>query len=278
MKLSIKEDEDLLNSKILKSQASASRGIATSILAEGMSLATEGIKFLIELDQKKYTASYSSGKNELYFYNNISLKGAMDPEGMQFDGIKLLRQAQIKNDFIDTTLYIAFKVDLDNPYEIINNGIFRLQLDEFVLKNSKAKVPTSKWFLPWTLIYNKEKDLNLDIEIIVLGTWITNSGQIYSNFELGKFLMELRNVPMDRIKQKDYFNSMKDKTLNGFSFIAPRSFGFYKSMGNDLMPSYGQGLYDIRINVKESSKDKFIEKIVKDNYSIILDNLKSIKK
>jgi hypothetical protein len=275
--IKIKEDKEALSLTDLAPQnanVTQSRGLITAqILGQGVSLAVDGVKKLIEIDKKIYTAEYTSALNELYFYHNLSERGAMDPEGIQFSGINILRMIDTKEGIRDTAVFLSLALDTSNPLDLINNGIFGLKVDGFKLKNAKAKLPDSKWYLPWTLMYKNDKKMNLDFEVILNARWTTSAGVLYDNVEIGRFSINLRDIPLDKEAQANYAAQIIGTRLDGYSFLVPRSYGFYYSLTQSLEQCYGQGMYNVQVNVNESGKDKFVTKLVQDNYGSLLDEL-----
>ena len=90
----------------------------------------------------------------MYFYDQLSNEGPFDPAGMQFAGFKIIRTFVNDEGKTDTAFTASFSLDKSNTYEILNNSMFRLRLDDIKLKYAKAKVdPLVK------------KILNMDIEI-----------------------------------------------------------------------------------------------------------------
>lgn len=250
----------------------ATRGMLSSIAGGGISLAAEGIKKLIEMDKKKYTAEYSAALNELYFYNNLSPGASgspLDPSGIQFNGLKIVRLFSEGAKANDTAVYVSLKLDTDNIYEIINNSNFHLKLNDFKLKSPKCKVPKNK------------STINLDIEVSIRSSWMTESGVFYDRIELGKFYYTFRDLPIESKKQKDYIQKMvadpKQARMDGSSMLVPRSFGYYVGKDNQFTQCWGQGAYSVSINIKESSKQNFITKIIQDNSDAISGGIRQIK-
>lgn len=282
--MKIDEQKDILVLARLDNQSQgSSRGLMEDIVGKGISLAADGVKKLIDLDKKKYTAEYKDGANELYFYNNISVRGPLDPEGIVFNGLTLMRSVE-KNKQVtsDTAVYAFFELDKDDPFQMINNSIFRLRLKELKVNYAKAKIPDVKWYLPWTWFNKKEQTINIDVEIKINATWYSDNGTFYQNIPIGLFNLNVRNLPMDREAQQKFLNDPKKgiigKRIQGYSLLVPRSASFIKTNNNELTSSYGQGLYNIEVNVKEASKQTFVVKSVYDNSDQLVDQLMKLKK
>jgi hypothetical protein len=235
--------------------------VGAPIVGNLVSLATDGIKKMIENDKKKFTANYSFALTNLYFYDQLSTESAFDPVGMQFSGFTLVRTFKNTEGNIDTALVAEFGLDNANPYEIINDAVFRLKLKKLDLRYAKAKVPK-----------DTKQHLNMDFEIAFTSSYVNEHGQLFDNVTLGKFYLLLREMPLNKNEKNytEYYDKLKGKLLDGKSFIVPRSFGYYLSGNNVKAKCFSQGAYSVTINVKESSKNSFINKIIIDNSNDLL--------
>ena len=271
--LDLKKDQNIISSDMLLAQNfEKSRGFASLLLGPAVSLATSGVKKLISVEKDNYTAEWGSQMSQVYFYDQISDQSFLDPAGMQFDGIRIIRTFKGKKGVTDTAMVLFLSVDKSNPTEIINNSVFRLKIDRFALNYSKTKVPVFKWYMPWTIFNGTRKKVNLDLEIILNATWINEQSQIFSNIEIGRFNLNLRNVPFSR-DDPSFYEAMKGKTIGGQSFLVPRSFGYYKTENGDYKPCYGQGLYTVTVNVNEAGKKKYVSKAVSSYTTKVIDAL-----
>ncbi len=270
VKMNISEKPDVINYAALQQQAvpdmasrsDKGRGPFTGIIGGTISLATNAVKQMIAKDKAKYNAEYSYGLTDLYFYDQLSVDGPFDPLGLQFSGFKLVRTFN-NNGKTDTALTAEFELDTGNPYEIINNSIFRLKLKSLQLNYAKAKVPANNNYL------------NMDFEINFYSSYVNSQGALFKNMELGKFYFFLRQAPLDKNAPgyDEYYRNLVGKKLDGQSFIVPRSFGYHITGKNNAQPSYSQGAYNIVVNVKESSKNSFVNQMIIDNSGQLVDAL-----
>ena len=253
-----------------------SRGLITaSMLVKAVSAGSEALKKFIDNEKKKYTAEYVNGLSNLYFYSHLSETNAWDPSGMQLKDFTLLRTFVNKYGKTDTAIKVTFMLDTAKSYEIYNNAVFRLKIKDIQVNFAKAKVPTKHWYMPWTYLQKHRNDkLDLDLEIDFTTTYNTKEGVIHHNIDLGKFYLLLRDAPLDKKDSTytEYYNNLVGESLDGYSFIVPRSYGHYYN-GAEYLPCYSQGNYSITIKVKESGKDKFIDKLIMDNSSVMIDAL-----
>ena len=264
----VKENSEVIDYALFQQQdipLLADRGKGRGIaVGQMLSAAGKGVLALINMERKKYTAGYEQVLTDLVFYDQLSERDAFDPVGMQFAGFELLRTARVDGKTTDTAIWMAFEPDLSNPYEIVNNSFFRLKLKDLQVNYAKAKVAGTKWFLPWSWGKGKSKNkLNVDVEIIFRASWVTEDGHYYNNEEIGRFLLTLRDVPMDPKdpNRQKYFDDLKGTTLLGRCMLVPRSYGYYYTGSNKLSPCYGQGIYSIETKVKEAGAQNFILKM-----------------
>jgi hypothetical protein len=268
-KMLLKEKRDAIDFAALKAQSinsfqerSQTRAFFAPMAGSLISLGTDAVKKMIANDKKKYTAEYKMGLTDLVFYDQLSTESAFDPVGMQFNGFTLVRTFKNAENGIDTALVAEFELDRTNPYEILNNSIFRLKLKSFNLYYAKAKIAK-----------NGPKTLNMDFEIDFKTSYVNEQGVLFDNVNLGKFIFTIRNAPLDKnaAGYDDYYKNLKGKIIDGRSFIVPRSFGYYINEEGVPAKSYSQGAYAIQVNVKESSKNGFVNTLLIDNSTQILD-------
>ncbi len=234
-----------------------SRGIFMPIVAGY--LITKGvqqIQKIIDDRKNRYIAKYSFSDRDNYFYDQVSTVNSMDPTGLQFKGFQIVRLVSGKNKQSDTLFYAKFILDTTEGRfgEMVNTGIFRLRLDSILIVSPKVKAPKNI------------RKINLDIEVDFTSSYRSDQGQLYTDAPLGKCMYSLRNAPL--LKGEPFGKSFYDSLdrvkpeLTGECFMVPRSSGFYKTKNGVLETCYGQGLYSINISVKETSKPKFIDKII----------------
>lgn len=288
VELAIDQSSEVINYALLERQQIPSlsariakdreRGLITAaLIGQAVTAGSKAVKKLIDAENKKYTAEYKSGLTNLFFYDQLSIKSAFDPIGMQFGGFTFVRTFTNKNGETDTAIVARFSIDNDSNsiYDIFNNSFFKLKLDSIEVRYAKARVAGNRWYLPWTLFQKKnDEHLNLDFEIKFTTNYVNKQGNLFNNVELGTFYLNLRNAPLNKTTTgyKAYYDKQKGKALDGYSFLVPRSFGYYYHEG-DFRESYSKGLYNVLISVKESSKDKFVDKLIMSNSGQIVDQI-----
>ena len=216
----------------------------------------QGIQKMISDRASRYIAQYNFAKLDHYFYDQISTSGAFDPTGIKFGGFKILRLYHAEKNEDDTVFYAKFILDTTEGkcMEIMNNGIFRLRLDSIMISKSRVRAPKNV------------KNLNVDFEIDFSSTYRGDNGQLFADAPLGKFIFTLRNAPLfkDDDESRSYYDSVDTKkpSLTGECFMVPRSAGYYKNKNGVVQSCWGMGLYSIKVSVKETSKVKFIDKLI----------------
>lgn len=238
------------------------RGIVTSFL---INKGVQGIQSLLDNRKKKYSADYSFAIKDESFYDQVSTQGPFDPTGIRFKGFTVSRVSKSEGNRGDTAFVARFCIDTSENKitDILNNGIFRLKLDSFAIKSSRVRLP------------RHVKNLNLDFEITILSSYISSAGQIFQDVPIGKFIYSIRNAPMDPSDPSYntfYRNLVKTHSqCTGQSFLIPRSAGYFKNdETKKIEQCWGEGLYSVKVSVKECSRNKFIDKLILFSYGDIL--------
>ncbi len=238
------------------------RGIVASFL---INKGVQGIQSLIDNRKKKYSADYSFAIKDESFYDQVSTQGPFDPTGIRFKGFTVARISKSDNNRGDTVFVARFSIDTsdDRITDMLNNGIFRLKLDSFAIKSSRVRLP------------KHVKNLNLDFEITFLSSYISSTGQIFQDVPIGKFIYSIRNAPMDPDdpSYKTFYANLAKRRpeCTGQSFLIPRSAGYFKNDDTKKIEQcWGEGLYSVKVSVKECSRNKFIDKLVIFSYGDIL--------
>ncbi|MCB9245260.1 MAG: hypothetical protein H6606_02420 [Flavobacteriales bacterium] len=245
-----------------------SRGFAsTDLLIQGTSLAIEGVKHLIDESQKKYHAEYKGGLSNVKFYDNNSQVGMLDPEGISFKGFTFQRTVKDEQTDREVAVFAKFSIDESKLEDVYFNSKFYLKIDSLWIDYAKVKVNDSRWFMPWTWFYKKEKVFHLDFNIDIHTNWIDELGGIHSNVPFGHFVLPVHNIPLnpDPMAKKAYFDSFRGRSISGSSYVIPRSVTFCSDPRGRISKCYGRGDFSITAQVTESSKTDFVSKLIMDN-------------
>lgn len=250
-----------------------------ALIGQAISLALTAANQLIAAEQKKYTVEYKRKIDHIYFYDQVSDKGVFDPTGMQFDGVDIINEitsGKGKNKQTDTAMFITFEVDKENPYSIINNSIFHMKLKECRVNYTRAKMAKTKWYNPISWGQKKlDELLNIDIEVILKTTYITEQGVMLKDEVIGSFLYPIRNMPMnpEHPNYQKFRDDLKGTPMQGFSFLIPRSIGHRIGANGKLEPVFSQARFSMEIRVRESGRDKFVERTFFENSGSMFQSL-----
>jgi hypothetical protein len=251
-------DQLLAGGKARGSVTEKSRGFTTAPLAGTMiGMAANGVKQMIAREQKKYTTAYSFALNNLYFYNALSTHGPFDPVGMQFTGFTVTRTFQ-NNGRNDTALTATFEPDLSHPQSLIRDGFFAMRLTNLHVAYAKAKLPVGG-----------KPRLNLDFDISILASYLTREGELRRGQVLGTFVTTLRDVPIGGTPKE--YEAFRNTPIAGRSFIVPRSYSYIVAADDSATPVWSRGAYSILVNVRESTKNVFVDRAVVDNSGLLID-------
>ena len=184
------------------------------------------------------------------FYEHTSTGGAMDPEGMKFDGIGCLRK-----EGNDTVFYISCHIDRSKLYRIINHSKFQLVLDTLIISPERSNLPNSELDIPFS--FKERRNFNLTMNIKMTSSWINELAQLQKDMTLGEFSI---NIPVDitMLDNEGYLRyARRDGEAPAFnvvgeSFIVPRSFMPFRDANNNLNNSWGTGEYKLEIGLKET--------------------------
>ncbi|RYY37274.1 MAG: hypothetical protein EOP46_03310 [Sphingobacteriaceae bacterium] len=248
----------------LAARGNRGRGPATGLATSLIGLGTSALKQMIDKQKKKYTAEWTDGLNNLYFYDQLSTQGPFDPVGLQFNGFRLERKLvdHSPSEEVAMLIDVELATDTANIYEMFNNAVFKLKLKDIQINYAKAKIASG------------QSTLNVDVEITFNTSYVNNSGNLFKNVELGKFFLRLRNAPLDKSAPgyKEYYAKVIGKQLEGWSFMVPRSYGYRLNEVGQMEESWSQGAYSIVAKVTESSKSSFVTQMVIDNSSSLIDS------
>ncbi len=250
------------------------RGMFAPLLGKSLNFATQLVKKAIDNEQKKYISQDESGVTDLFFYDNVSQISTIDPTGMQFGGIRIVRTFETKKGVMDTAYVIELAVDTTDVQGILNNEFFHLIVKKVDIRYAEAKVPGAKWYFPWTYYQHKTKDdkLNMDIEISLTSSFVNSDGELKSDVEMGKFFLFLHGIPLNpkAIGYEEYRTKLKGQALIGKCFLVPRSLGHYMENYGVMKECFSKGNYNVTVAVTESGGDKFVNKFLFHNSEILI--------
>lgn len=253
------------------------KGIASGYVTSVIDLGVNAIASLITRNarQKKewedmvkaenvYKTKISTVSELNDFYKKMSFEGALDPEGMQFDGIGCLRK-----EGNDTVFYISCHIDRSKINRIINHSKFELVLDTLIISPLHSNLPNTSLDLPYS--FKERHNFCLSMNISVISSWMNYITQLQKDQELGSFKI---NIPVDEksLDAKGFLRYVRKEgetsayEIIGESFIVPRSFIGYRDGNGEYRDSWGTGQYELSIELKETCNvtDEYRENWKKD--------------
>ena len=238
--------------------------------------------------ENNYTDSITSIKGLKDFYTAPSMRGALDPSDINFDGIEIrgirngseviymscsIDRTRLDNMFrhskfnlvIDTLAFYPYQCHLPN---VTANGI-RIMKD---LKKGHAQVEGDSIVRPGKggngFSFDERKNLNVGIDFAISSSWINEAVQVHKDVELGRFQFSI-SIPdpvgvytYSRAEKMAQAQHIKDENerqtylasallpVEGDCFVVPRS---YMPLDNGRR-MWGTGEYNIKVKVRESCR------------------------
>lgn len=192
------------------------------------------------------------------FYSDVSFAGALDPSSLSFNGFGCLQKRDN-----DTVLYMVCHLDTTEygVGRILKHSKFELTLDTLVFNPYKCDLPNDST-LPYSLrmpfSFTNRDNLNLQISLNVMSSWINQAIQLHRDQTLGQFFV---NVPINENTLdadsvfRFYRGSANNKTvcdITGESFIVPRSYIGVRDANGRFHDAWGTGQYKMSMTLRET--------------------------
>lgn len=251
------ENPELYSQLSISAASTRERGFFSPLIGTASSLGANAIEQLIINERERTTLKHYNALSDLYFYDQLSELHPLDPTGIQFEGLEIIRWKENKQSSArDTALYISLKIDHSNAAEILNNSFFRLKVAD--LKVFDSEVPSNRrWYNPISWFRSEPNKLNFSMIITFLGSWIDGDMNVHSEVPMGRFVLSFEDYPLYGHPEYDSFWQNPPQTqVMGYSYIIPRSIGFTYDSDNNITQLYGQGRFSIQIESLESKVDK----------------------
>jgi hypothetical protein len=217
------------------------------------------------------------------FYANISTKGALDPDGIIFNGFgcQQFLKYRDENDSVRYLLVFKMKCSLRNDEygkaRILNHGKFEVLLDTLIINPYLCNLPNDSLTAEnvkecrTPFDFSRRKNFKFKIDAEVTSSWLNeaillNQDQKLGAFSIsavipdstylcpstdstypGYFVYDRFSTRQDSIQKK----IAKNVSVNGECFIVPRSYIGYES-GDDNNQIWGTGQYKINMALSES--------------------------
>lgn len=231
--------------------------------------------------ENAFTTKFSTVTQINDFYNKPSQRGALDPQGMQFNGIAC-RQIAVEDGVRDTSLFLAVHLDPDKKENIWNHSKFNLVVDTLRFNPFASNLPNTTLSINYD--FKERPRLAVDFTIRIFASWYAENLTLHQNQQLGTFNI---HVDIDSTSlEKGRYNYVRSEILDakaeaeaydepytglpliacaGESFIVPRSYMPCEE-GSALHNQWGTGEYKIEIEMNETCEisDQMKQEWIKD--------------
>lgn len=250
-------------SSLLNAMGNAALGVATGYISSVVDLGIQAIGQLITMDRRhkeewmanaSKECSYTNSLGTLYaindFYSQGSELGALDPHGIQFNGIGCLATVDE-----DTSFYVSCHLNRRKLNRIRDHSKFELILDTIIINPYHSHLPNSP--LPLSFSFAERKTFNFKMNIQLKSSWMDFTPAMHKDEVLGEFMLD---IPIDSadVNENGTFVYIRPKgqeplyQITGESFIVPRSYMQIPDDSLGLREHYGTGQYSLSVVVEES--------------------------
>lgn len=261
--MSVIEESRGFGADLLNTIGNAALGVATGYISSLVDLGVQAIGQLITMDRRHKQewienatkeCSYTSSLGTLYtiddFYSAGSDLGALDPSGIQFNGIGCL--ATVGE---DTSFYVSCHLNRQRIHRIKDHSKFELILDTIKINPYHSHLPNTTLPIPFS--FADRKTFNFKMTVQLKSSWMDFTPGLHKDELLGEFVL---NIPIDSadVNENGTFVYIRPADqapkfeLIGESFIVPRSYMQVPDQENRLRDHFGTGQYSISINIEET--------------------------
>lgn len=215
--------------------------------------------------QCTYKKTLSSQETIDDFYYRPSNNGALDPRDLKFNGFVCRNFFEVEPTGESKTrrghdaFYVSCKLRTDSLglAHLGNHSKFMLEVDSLVFYPKYCNIPNaSHRVIGKGFSFDKLSDLEFELNVKVLSSWINEAVMITNDYELGHFVIRARideNALQVVGNDTVFVYNGKDPKTNGLvsiigdCFIVPRSY-----VGTSNEPMWGTGQYKLAIEVSET--------------------------
>ena len=231
--------------RTLEAESKGSRGLVSLGIGLASNVGTRALFQLIDKADARHSASWSVPEGRGYFYESPSFLGPMDPTGMHFSGITLLREEHDSESNMGTAMLVKLSLPEDRLDEYVTSRRFDLQIDTLMVDLSRVKAR-----------YTGKKVISIQISIGIRATWMDEKMDIHKNQELGVFnicLQNLKYVPEQPVVA--YSAEQAKNLISGSCFFIPRSYSAFV-YGSEYKDCWSAGEFEVTIQVTENAGNK----------------------
>lgn len=248
---------------LLGASLNAAKGIGAGYVTSFVDLGVKAVASLVTRKQrlKQEWMETVNAENEFYtqihtvsgikdFYSTPSFASPMDPTGMKFDGIGVLRK-----DGGDTMFYISMHIDRSKINRIVEHSKFELVLDTLIISPTHSNLPNSSFDTSFR--WEDRQNYAMSINITISSSWMNEITQVFSDEQLGAFTLYIP-VQQDELDGNGFLHYVRQGNeapkykIFGDSFVVPRSYSGYLDAAGEAHPVWGTGEYQIALEIKET--------------------------
>lgn len=224
------------------------------LLSVGVSLATQlgsrALSNVFTRNKSQYSFEWNAPVCRESFYNGPSYYGALDPSGLQFNGLTLSRNVTDIKGQERQVLFLSCSLPHDRIQEFITNHRFVMQVDSLMIDLSQIRAK-----------YTCKKNVSIQIDLTFTATWMDDNTSIHDKQELGVFRINLPPLHYDKGSPVVSFGcEQTEHMISGYCFFIPRSYSAFKS-GDNYISCWSAGEFEVAVTVREitSKTNKYMD-------------------
>lgn len=238
----------------------------SNLVSLGLNYLTEAFKsdrekwYQKALQQCYYSQQLSAETKIDDFYALPSIKGAMDPENLKFEGFGCKNYIEVGNSKEGVgVFYIFCKMRRDSVglRHIVNHSKFMVEIDSLIVNPRYCNLPNdSSCSADSRFSFEKRDNLSIELKVRFYSSWMNQATMIANNQQLGEFTINVE-VDKDKLDKNGFFvynkndEDFKDLvSIDGDCYIVPRSYTGTTD-GLNYQPTWGTGQYRIEMEISE---------------------------
>lgn len=257
------EKRGVVGALLLDASINAAKGIGAGYITSAFDLGVQAVAGLITRKQrlKEEWEQTVDAENVFYtkihtitglkdFYSKTSTASPMDPSGMRFNGIGVLRK-----DGDDTLFYISMHIDHSKINRIVDHSKFELVLDSLIISPTHSNLPNSLFDTAFR--WEDRDNYVMTLHIAITSSWMNELTQIFRDIQLGEFdlMIPVKQGDLDTNGFLRYVRPEGEPSkyeIIGNSFVVPRSYSGALDASGEAHQSWGTGEYQLAIDIKET--------------------------
>lgn len=252
-----------LGGLLLGASVNAAKGIASGYVTSVFDLGVQAVAGLVTRQERikqeweQTVAAENVFRTKIHtisgltdFYSTTSYSSPMDPSGMKFDGIGVIRK-----EGEDTMFYISMHIDRSKINRIVEHSKFELVLDTLIISPEHSNLPNSSFDTAFR--WEDRQNYAMNLHLTITSSWMNEITEIFKDELLGEFTI---NIPVgeDDVDTNGFLRYVRrgddasKYNVVGSSFVVPRSYSGYLDRRGDAHAVWGTGEYKIALDISES--------------------------